>query len=140
MRFCKRVAKDLFQVVEDDGNIRLVLKEFQSLARPALSPPALAAGRQGLYAPMHKALLAHRGRLSESAVKQIAREVGADLARLERDMADPAITTHLEAIQSVALRLGIRGTPAFVIGMDIIPGAIDGAAIRAKIKAVREGL
>ena len=88
---------------------------------------------------MHKALLAHRGRLSESVVKQIAREVGADLARLERDMADPAITTHLEAIQSVAQRLGVRGTPAFVIGMDIIPGAIDAAAIKAKIKAVRDG-
>lgn len=139
--FCKRVAKELFEVVEDDGNVRLVLKEFPILGTTSTfaAQAALAAGRQGLYAPMHKALLAHRGRLSESAVKQIAREVGADLARLERDMADPAITTHLEAIQSVALRLGIRGTPAFVIGMDIIPGAIDGAAIRAKIKAVREG-
>ena len=54
-------------------------------------------------------------------------------------MADPAITSHLETIQATALRLGIRGTPAFVIGMDIIPGAIDAATIKARIKAVRDG-
>ena len=139
--FCKRVAKALFEVVEDDGNVRLVLKEFPILGTTSTfaARAALAAGRQGLYAPMHKALLAHRGRLSESAVKQIAREIGADLARLERDMDDTAVTTHLDSIQSTAQRLGIRGTPAFVIGMEIIPGAIDAAARKAKIKAIRDG-
>ena len=139
--FCKRVAKDLFQVVEDDGNIRLVLKEFPILGATSTfaARAALAAGRQGLYTPLHKALLAHRGRLSESVVKQIAREIGADLTRLERDMDDTAVTTHLDSIQSTAQRLGVRGTPAFVIGMEIIPGAIDAAAIKAKIKAIRDG-
>ena len=72
-------------------------------------------------------------------VKQIAREIGADLTRLERDMDDTAVTTHLDSIQSTAQRLGVRGTPAFVIGMEIIPGAIDAAAIKAKIKALRDG-
>ena len=69
----------------------------------------------------------------------IAEQVGLDIERLQQDMADPEIAAYLEETQRLARELGISGTPAFVIGNTLVPGAVDGARLRQLIAEARSG-
>ena len=80
--------------------------------------------KQNKYAEMHAALMQLKGRLSEKAVFQIAKEVGLDTEQLQEDMMDPKILNHLTRTRELGKRLMIRGTPAFIINSTISPGAL----------------
>ena len=137
--YCKSVLKPLMDLVESDGNIRLVLKEFPILgpASEMAASASLAAQRQGLYEEFHVALLGLRGRLSQDAIWQVAREVGLDIPRLQADMTDPAIQAQIQKSFRLAEALDIRGTPAFTIGTEIIPGAIGGEQMAELVARAR---
>lgn len=122
--WCKRAYPHLLAAVKADGDARIVFKEY-----PILSPSsrfaaraALAAARQGRYREMHDRLMRHRGALDETRIMAIAAQIGLDIPRLETDMAAPETEAAIEANLALAARLGIRGTPAFVIGDKVFPG------------------
>jgi protein-disulfide isomerase len=125
--YCKRVVEPLMKAVEDDGNIRLVFKEYPILGPESAfaARAALAANRQGKYAELHVALMSGEGQLTEANVFKIAKSVGLDTDRLRSDMDDPEIERQIAANYALANILGIKGTPAFVIGRELVPGAID---------------
>jgi protein-disulfide isomerase len=100
---------------------------------------ALAAKEQGKYIAMHRALLADRGALDETNVLRIAGTVGLDVAKLKTDMARGDIDERLKRTIELARVLDIRGTPAFVIGNELIPGAVDAAALTSAIQKARGG-
>lgn len=124
--YCKRVADDVLKLIADDPNVRVVFKEF-----PILGPDsqlaalaALAADRQGKYSAFHKAAMEHRGPFTKDAILAIAKDVGLDADKLQADMADKALTGEIAANQALAEKLGINGTPAFIVGKQKAPGAI----------------
>jgi protein-disulfide isomerase len=124
--YCKTMMAPLMELVQEDGNIRLILKEF-----PILSPTSetaalasLAAARQGKYKDFHTALLSLRGRLTTEAIFQVALELKLDVDRLKTDMADPALQAQVRKSFGLAKALSIQGTPAFTIGDHVVPGAI----------------
>ena len=80
-----------------------------------------------------------RGKLTEDRVMAIAGSVGLDVQRLRRDMEDPAIEEYLDETIRLAQVLDIRGTPAFVIGDTLVPGAADGARLKELIAKARSG-
>ena len=125
--YCKRVAEPLAELLKADRNLRFVYKELPILGPESVvaSRAALAARAQGKYQPMHDALMRARGTLDEQAVFRIAGEVGLDVGRLKADMARPEITAMLDRNLKLAKDLGLNGTPAFVIGDRVIPGAVD---------------
>ena len=84
----------------------------------------MAAKKQGKYFPFHVALMRSRGQLSPEGIIRTAREVGLDVAKLQEDMSDPEINAYLDETIQLAQSLGIRGTPGFIIGKRIIPGAV----------------
>ena len=138
--FCKRVFPTFMKVVESDKNLRVLMKEL-----PILGPvsrfaarASMAAQMQGKYFEYHVALMELRGRLSEKKVIQTARGVGLDIEKLVKDMADPAIERYLNRTQELAQALGINGTPAFLFGDQLVPGAIDENRMRALIAAARK--
>ena len=137
--YCKRMTGPLFETARADGRVRLIMKEF-----PILGPvsdiaarAALASHRQGRYEDMHIALMNLRGRLTEQAVLQTARELGLDVDQIEADMADPAIARVLVKVHALADRLDIRGTPAIIIGGEVIPGAVDAGQLQDLIGQAR---
>ena len=73
---------------------------------------------------MHAALMQLKGRLSEKAIFQIAKELGLDTEQLQEDMMDPKILNHLTRTRELGKRLMIRGTPAFIVNSTISPGAL----------------
>jgi protein-disulfide isomerase len=126
-QYCRQVQPTLAQIARSDQKLRIVYKELPILGPDSVvaSRAALAANLQGQYLRMRTALLARRGPLDEAAVFATATELGIDLVRLKADMNRPEIGAQIERNRALARDLGIRGTPAFVIGEQIVPGAID---------------
>ena len=124
--YCRGMAAGLRALLAQDPQLRFVFKEF-----PILSPEstlaakaALAAEKQGKYTAMHFALMQAKD-LSGEAILALAREQGLDADRLARDMEAADIATRLAENLRLAQTLGVSGTPAFVIGDQIIPGAVE---------------
>jgi protein-disulfide isomerase len=137
--YCKRVSDSLMTLVKDDPNVKVVYKEF-----PILGPDstvaakiALAAHRQGKYEQVHTAFMAHKGSFEQSDLLDLAASVGADPAKLAADMQDPAILGHLQANESLAGALGITGTPGFLFGKQLVPGAISLDDMKKLVAAAR---
>jgi len=137
--YCKRVLDDVFAVTEDDPGLRVIFKDLPILgpASTVAARAALAARNQGLYTEYHNALMGHRGQLSEQIIFDIAGDVRLDVDRLRRDMDAPEIRDEINANLRLAQQLGIRGTPAFVIGDEIVPGARSLQEIEAFIERAR---
>ena len=138
--YCRRVVKDLKNVVEEDGNVRLVMKEFPILGPASIraAKAALAAARQGKYEVYHFALMTQPGDMSDPHLMQVARQVGLDVAQLQADMEADEIEAMIRRNHDLARNLGVNGTPAFVFGGTLVPGAIDADTMRSLIAAARD--
>ena len=138
--YCKQVEPALEALLGEDRQLRFVYKEFPVLGAESVtaSKAALAARKQGKYDALHRALMALKGQINETAVLKTAESVGVDVERLKRDMAAPEIARALKANTELADALEIRGTPGFVIGNDIVPGAIDLASLKELIATARK--
>ena len=125
--YCRSVAEQLRQTVEQDGNIRLVMKEFPILSAESrlAARAALAAAKQDGYEDFHFTLMKTPGTLNRANLRKIAEQSGLDADQLDRDMQDPEVDAELRRTYELAKALQINGTPAFVIGDQVIPGAID---------------
>ena len=138
--YCKSVSDRLFDTVKADGNVRYVLKEFPILGPESVvaAKAALAARKQGKYVEFHRALMAVRGNLDENAVMALAKTVGLDAKRLRDDMDGPAIAASLDRNLKLAQALKIDGTPAFVVGDQLVPGAVSTEALKTLIGQTRK--
>jgi protein-disulfide isomerase len=138
--YCKSVAPAVRQLLEQDPNVRLVYKEFPILGPDSVvaARAALAARAQGHYVAFHNALMAaNGGALTLADVLRIAGQVKLDTARLQADMEGPEIRALVQKNFALAQELGIRGTPAFVVGTEIVPGAMDLAALKELVARAR---
>ena len=129
----------LLDTLQDDKELRLVLIEFPILGPNSVtaSKAALASRNQDLYGPFHQAMLSHRGSLNEATIMTLARGVGLDINQLQSDMKDPDIDQIIERNRAIAQQLEINGTPAFVVGDTLVPGAVSGEQFSQLIKQVR---
>ena len=139
--YCKRSLEPVMDLLETDPELRVVWKDFPVLGQVSTfaALASMAAQKQGKYLPFHKALMGAADRLTEESVMQIAGQAGLDVDRLQQDMADAEIITYLQETQRLARELGINGTPAFVIGNTLVPGAVDGARLKQLIAQARRG-
>ena len=139
--YCKRALKPVKELLATDRQLRIVWKEFPILgpASRFAARAAMAARKQGRYLEFHLAVMGSQGRLTEAGVMGIARSIGLDADRLRTDMEDPAIDKYLDETARLARALGIGGTPAFVIGDALVPGAVDGARLKQLIAKARSG-
>ena len=126
-QYCRRVVTSVRKLIEEDDKIRLVMKEFPILGPQSIQAAraALAAVKQNKYEEFHWALMTEPGDMSDPHIRQIARSVGVDVDRMMADMESPEIQAMIQRNQELAQLLQINGTPAFVIGDTLVPGAID---------------
>ena len=139
--YCRSVADMVRETVEADGNVRLVMKEFPILGSESLyaARAALAAARQDGYEDFHFALMSAPDKVDSKAVLAIAAEQGLDIEQLQSDMEDEAIATELRRNYRLAQALEINGTPAFVVGDAVVPGALDRNRLESLIADARRG-
>lgn len=138
--YCKRALTELQDVMKDDKKVKVVFKDM-----PILSPDsreaakwALAAHQQDKYFEFHSALMNHQGAKNETAYKGIAKTLGLDIDKLEKDKESEEVRARIDKNLEMSVKLGIRGTPAFIIGSEFSPGYIPAAQIKAIIEKVRE--
>ena len=125
--YCKRVFKPLQDLIAEDDDIKLVIKEFPILSESSLlaAQAGIAAQAQGVFEDYHIAMMTARGAISMDSIMAAATSAGADLDRLQADMNSPAVEAIIARTRAAAQQLEISGTPGLVIGRQIIPGAID---------------
>ena len=139
--FCKRTFPDLVKLVEADKNIRFVFKEF-----PILGPQSVTASKAGLaawildkskYEAFHEAMMGSKGALPKSRVMTFAAKSGYDVKALQKTMADPRVDAMIKRNFNLAKALDINGTPAFVIGDQVVRGAVDLETLKSLISQAR---
>lgn len=136
--YCKRVAPDVERLTAEDGKVRLVYKEWPILGPESVfaARAALAAREQDQYLALHERLMALE-QVTEASVMAAASDVGLDIPQLREDMAAPEVEAHLRQSMQLAETLGITGTPAFVIGDQVVPGAASYDTLSGLVRAVR---
>jgi protein-disulfide isomerase len=143
--YCKRAMEDMLALMKSDRNLKIVLKEF-----PVLGPPSLEAARVGVavqlqdpsgkkYLEFHQKLLGSRGRADEARALAVAKEVGMDMDRIRKDMKGPEVQKVLQQDFKLAESLGLNGTPSYVIGDEVVIGAVGLAGLQEKINTARCG-
>jgi protein-disulfide isomerase len=141
--YCKRALPDLLTLLKDDPKLKIVLKEF-----PILGPGSLDAARVAVavrmqdpggqkYIAFHQELLGNPGPASREKALAAAKDQGLDMARLEQDLASDEVSATLKEDIQLASVVGITGTPGYVIGKDVIPGAVGIAALKRQIETSR---
>jgi protein-disulfide isomerase len=139
--YCRRTVPDMTALIDANPDLRVVLKEF-----PILTPGSVEAARVSIavakLAP-EKALDFHRevflrpGEANSAKALAVAKDLGLDVNAVEQMANDKAATGNLQEVQHLATLLGISGTPSFVIGAEVVPGAAGYDALQEKVAAVR---
>ena len=141
--FCKRALPDMLALLKDDPKLKIVLKEF-----PILGPDSLEAARVAVavrmqdpggqkYIAFHQELLGRAGPASKEKALAVARAQGLDMLKLEKDMASDEVGATLKEDVQLASAVGITGTPGYVIGKDVVLGAIGIAGLKRQIDTAR---
>jgi protein-disulfide isomerase len=143
--YCKRALADMLDLMKADPKLRVVLKEFPVLG-PASVEAAQVSAAVGIqdksgkkYLEFHQKLLGGRGQIDRARALAAAREAGLDMGRIEKDMAGPEVRASLEESFKLAEAIGLNGTPSYVIGNNVLIGAVGRAALQEKVNTVRCG-
>jgi protein-disulfide isomerase len=142
--YCKRALDDMNALMAKDPKLKVVLKEF-----PVLGPGSTEAAKVAVavrmqdktgkkYLEFHQKLLTGRGQADRARALAVAKEVGLDMARLEKDLKSEEIDATLAESMKLAEALGLNGTPSYVIGNDVVVGAVGLAKLGEKIQAARQ--
>ena len=139
--FCKRAAPAVTQLQKEDSRVRVVYKDFPILGEPSelAAKAALASRAQGKHQQFHEALLASKNEMTKEEVLRVATEVGLDPKRLEADMANPEWQAVIDRNRALAKDLGINGTPGFIVGTELVPGALDVKGLKDLIARAGNG-
>ena len=124
--YCKRVFEPIQQMLRDNPDVRLVIKEFPILSQSSLiaAQAAIAAEMQGKFADYHIGMMTYRGQITNDVVMRVAEQAGLDNTQLQKDMESPETATIIQRTREAAATLALNGTPALVIGDTVVPGAI----------------
>ncbi|NNF01030.1 MAG: DsbA family protein [Pyrinomonadaceae bacterium] len=124
--YCKQTLPALAELIENDPQLRIVYKEYPIMgqASQVAAQAAMASTKQGKYAQFHDALMKAET-IDEDSVKTISEGLGINYATLKKDMGDPELNAAILRNLNLANSLGIGGTPSYIVGNQIIPGAID---------------
>ena len=139
--YCKKAHGAVTATLAADSKVKLVYKDLPILgeASKVAAVAALASIKQGKHEAFHNALMANTAKLDTDLIFKIAASVGIDVALLQKDMGDPKIKEIIARNMALAEELGVRGTPAFVVGKQFVPGAVDADALAKMIADARKG-
>jgi protein-disulfide isomerase len=143
--YCKRAMDDMLALLKDDAQLKVVLKEFPVLGQGSVEAAQVAVavrmqdktGKK--YLEFHTRLLGGRGQADKARALAVAKEIGLDMGRLEKDLVGPEVKATLQEDFKLAEALGLNGTPSYVIGSDVVIGAIGLAGLQQKVNIARCG-
>jgi protein-disulfide isomerase len=143
--YCKRAMADMLDLMKTDPKLKVVLKEFPVLSEGSVEAAKVAVavrmqdpgGKK--YLDFHQKLLGGRGPADKLRAIAAAKEAGLDIGRLEKDLASPEVRATIEENFKLAEAMGMNGTPSYVIGKQVVIGAVGLDGLREKIGLARCG-
>jgi len=138
--YCRRMLPVDAEMLSGDAKVRLVYKDIPILGAASVlgARAVLAAQRQGGFLKLRDAIMRGAPNITETTLRQAAEQTGLDWTKLQRDMAAPDIQARLDTNIELARSLGVQGTPAYVVGHKMLPGAVDLPALREAIAEARK--
>jgi len=139
--YCRRAMSDMTALLEANPDLRVVLKEFPILSEGSVEAARVSVAVKDLapesYLKFHQELFTRPGQATGDKALEIARDLGLDIKALQAAANTEAVTANLEEVQALAQTLGISGTPSYVIGNELMPGAAGFDALQEKVAAMR---
>jgi protein-disulfide isomerase len=143
--YCKRAMADMLDLLKNDPKLKVVLKEFPVLSEGSVEAAKVAVavrmqdptGKK--YLDFHQKLLGGRGPADKARAMAAAKDAGLDMARIEKDLASPEVKSTIEENFKLAEDMGLNGTPSYVIGKQIVVGAVGLDGLKEKIGMARCG-
>ena len=141
--FCKRGLADLQKIVAEDKNVRIITKDFPVLGPDSVEAAKIAVAIKQQLTPdklwgFHQKLMSVRGKIGKQNALDAAKEAGADMTRLAKDTESTEVRAAIEQNVQIADALGLTGTPSYVVGEDIVVGAVGFADLKARIDNIRK--
>lgn len=139
--YCHKAFADIEQLIKLDPNLRVVLREF-----PVLGPPSVEAAQVAVavrlvapekYLAFHRILMSGRGQVNRAKALAAAREAGIDVALIEKQASSPELNATLDESMKIANALGLTGTPSFIVGNEVLVGALGFDAMQQAVKTAR---
>jgi len=141
--YCKRAMADMLDLLKNDHKLKVVLKEFPVLSEGSVEAAkvAVAARMQdpSKYLDFHTKLLGGRGPADKARAMAAAKDAGYDTARIEKDLTNPEVKATIEENFKLAEEMGLNGTPSYVIGKQVVVGAVGLEGLKEKIGIARCG-
>mgnify|MGYP001282728587 FL=1 len=137
--YCKTMMNTLLKTYKTDKNLSIVFVELPILSKTSLdaSVAALAAHKQKKYIEYHIELMSHKGKINESVLFKIAKKLNLNMKIFKEDLSDKKLMNIINSNRKIAQQLKLRGTPAFVIGYTVYPGALKESDLKKAIKLER---
>jgi len=143
--YCKRAMADMLDLMKSDPKLKVVLKEFPVLSEGSVEAAKVAVAVRmqdpggAKYLDFHQKLLGGRGPADKARALAAAKDAGLDVARIEKDLAGPEVRATIEENFKLAEAMGMNGTPSYVIGKQVVVGAIGVDGLKEKIGLARCG-
>jgi protein-disulfide isomerase len=145
--YTRRAASDMVDLIKSDGKLKFVLKEFPVLGEGSLEAARVAVavrmqdetGGQK-YLEFHQKLLSSRGPANKTRALAAAREVGLDVIRVQQDMGSNEVRVTLKESLDLAEALHLDATPIYIVGTEIVRGAVGLNALKEKVNSARSHL
>ena len=141
--YCKKALDDVAKLVKAEPELRLVIKDFPVLGPGSVEAAEIATAMRNQakgdkYWQYHTKLLMTRGQVGKTQALAVAKEMGADMDRLAKDVASPETRASLQEVMALADKLQLSGTPTFVLGDEVIVGAVGQEELRTRIGNMRK--
>jgi len=141
--YCKRAMADMLDLLKSDPKLKIVLKGFPVLSEGSVEAAKVAVAVRmqdpKKYLDFHTRLLGGRGPVDKARALAAAKDVGLDVARVEKDLANPEVRATIEENMKLAEDMGLNGTPSYVIGKQVVVGAVGLEGLKEKIGIARCG-
>ena len=140
--YCKRAVNDIAELLKSDPNLKIVLKELPILSEGSVEAARIAIAVRmqdpSKYWAFHRVLMSAKGEANGIQALNAAKQAGLDIERIKKDISNPEVDATLKGVQELAQALAIGGTPSYVLGDQLIPGALPHAQLTAAIAQVRK--
>jgi len=141
--YCKRALDDLGRLMKDNPDLRVVLKDLPILSPGSVEAAAIAAAARNQFDgekfwEFHKKLLSARGPIGKAQALAVAKELGADMDKLNKDATSQTVKEGIEENDQIAKGLSMNGTPSYVLGGEVVVGAVGYEALKAKVENIRK--
>jgi len=137
--YCKRALNDMLALMESDPDLRVVLKEFPILSEGSMEAARISIAvkdlKPDLYMDYHRELLSRGGQANLQKALSVATELGLDADALRKAADDGTVSENIEEVRQLAQALGISGTPSYIVGGEMVPGAIGFDQLQTRIQA-----